>query len=47
MRPKMIRVIITTLSLVIATAAAAEQHFAVQRERMIQTIQRMARSAFA
>jgi protein-L-isoaspartate(D-aspartate) O-methyltransferase len=44
MRLKMIWVIITTLSLVIATAVSAEQHFAAQRERMIQAIQSIATS---
>jgi hypothetical protein len=42
MRPKMVRAIITTLSFLIATAVSAEQHFAGQRERMIQAIQSMA-----
>lgn len=40
----MVRVIITTLSLFIATAAWAEQHFPAQRERMLQAIQAMARA---
>jgi len=41
---KMTRVINATLVLLIATAASAEQHFAGQRNRMIQAIQRMATS---
>ena len=40
----MIPVLITALLLLIATAASPEQHFAAQRERMIQAIQSMATS---
>jgi protein-L-isoaspartate(D-aspartate) O-methyltransferase len=40
----MIRVLVTALLLLTPTTASAEQHFAAQRERMIQAIQSMATS---
>ena len=40
----MIRVVVATLLLLLATAASAEKHFAGQREGMIEAIQRMAAS---
>src|SRR5688500_14289304 len=42
-RLKIIRVLVATLSLISATAASADKHFADRRDRMLNAVQTMAR----